>query len=130
MGLSIPAFLPAPLPLRQAALRRTSISVRGPTVVKFCLKLTICFMLVLGAAQVAFSAEKAVNPGPDQGPLHAYVKQADNSFKWEKRQEGKVGKATWVELILTSQHWKDTLWKHQLFVIKPSEVENPGQASC
>ncbi|HEY4312631.1 MAG TPA: PhoPQ-activated protein PqaA family protein [Pirellulales bacterium] len=95
---------------------------------KICLKLTICFTLVLGAAQTAFSAEKAANPGPDQGPLHTYVKQADDSFKWEKRQEGKVGKATWVELILTSQHWKDTHWKHQLFVIKPSEVENPGQA--
>lgn len=95
---------------------------------KTCLKLTICFTLFLLAGRTAFSAENAAKPGPDQGPLHTYVKQADDSYKWVKRAEGTVGKATWVELILTSQHWKDTVWKHQLFVIKPGEVETAGQA--
>ena len=71
---------------------------------------------------------RQMTPGPTQGPLHTYVKQADNSYKWVKRQEGTIGKATWAELILTSQHWKGTTWRHQLYVIKPSEVQTAGQA--
>jgi PhoPQ-activated pathogenicity-related protein len=96
--------------------------------VKFCLKLTICFSLFLVAPRPGFSAENPANFAPDAGPLHTYVKQADDTYRWEKRQEGTIGKATWAELILTSQHWKDTTWRHQLFVIKPSEVHNAGQA--
>ncbi len=94
---------------------------------KTCLKLTICFSLLLVAGRAAFSAENTANFAPDAGPLHTYVKKADASYRWEKRQEGKLGKATWAELILTSQHWKDTTWRHQLYVIKPSEVHSEGQ---
>ncbi|MES1213801.1 MAG: PhoPQ-activated protein PqaA family protein [Singulisphaera sp.] len=91
-------------------------------------KLTICFALLLVPGRTAFSAENTANFKPDEGPLHTYVKKADDSYRWEKRQTGTLGKATWAELILTSQHWKDTTWKHQLFVIKPSEVQSGAQA--
>ncbi len=94
---------------------------------KTCLKLTICFALLLLGCRGALAEENAANFAPDQGPLHTYVQKPDDSYRWVKRQEGKVGKSTWVELILTSQHWKDTLWRHQLFVIKPGEVQSEAQ---
>ncbi len=57
------------------------------------------------------------------GPLADYVAEKDDAFRWVVRREGKIGATEYVELTLTSQKWKDTLWKHQLFVIKPSTVK-------
>ncbi len=58
------------------------------------------------------------------GPLAEYVAADDPSFKWEKIREGRIGQTEYAELILTSQKWKGIVWKHQLFVLKPSTV-NP-----
>ena len=57
------------------------------------------------------------------GPLARYVAQEDEAFEWKVRREGEIGVTKYVELTLTSQKWKETLWKHQLFVIKPSTVK-------
>ncbi len=57
---------------------------------------------------------------PNDGPLARYVSQADASYKWTKKREGMVGPTSYCELILTSQTWREIVWKHQLFVIKPS----------
>jgi PhoPQ-activated pathogenicity-related protein len=101
--------------------------IQGRNLVKTRFKFSICLaLLILGGRSIS-AAEKGESSQPGQGPLHSYVKQPDASNRWVKRQEGKVGKATWAELILTSQTWKDTVWKHQLFVIRPSEVENEAQ---
>lgn len=56
------------------------------------------------------------------GVLADYVQRPDPSFRWTKRREGEVGSAKFVELALTSQTWRDIVWKHQLFLIKPAEV--------
>ncbi|HEY2841057.1 MAG TPA: PhoPQ-activated protein PqaA family protein [Pirellulales bacterium] len=61
------------------------------------------------------------------GPLHAYVSAPDDSYKWVVRQEGKIGGAEWAELTLTSQTWKGTTWRHQLFVIRPSKIRDGAQ---
>jgi len=60
----------------------------------------------------------------ESGPLAEYVAKKDDAFRWVVRREGKIGVTEYVELTLTSQKWKDTLWKHQLFVIKPSTVKD------
>jgi PhoPQ-activated pathogenicity-related protein len=56
-------------------------------------------------------------------PLVEYVKKPDASYHWTKVAEGTVGQAKFVELLLTSQTWKNIVWKHQLFVIKPNNVD-------
>jgi PhoPQ-activated pathogenicity-related protein len=58
-----------------------------------------------------------------QGPLADYVRKPDPSYRWEKRSEGRIGQARYAELLLTSQTWKDIVWKHQLFVITPDNVD-------
>jgi len=57
------------------------------------------------------------------GPLADYLAKADDSYAWSKRSEGKIGTATYVELILTSQTWRGIPWKHQLYILKPSTTD-------
>jgi PhoPQ-activated pathogenicity-related protein len=61
---------------------------------------------------------------PLTGPLADYVAAKDDSFQWVKRSEGSVLGCKYVELTLTSQTWRGVVWKHQLFLIKPAEL-NP-----
>lgn len=63
----------------------------------------------------------------DPNPLKAYVAKPDDSYRWEKRQEREIGGVKFVELILTSQTWKDVPWKHQLYVARPAEFDNSKQ---
>jgi PhoPQ-activated pathogenicity-related protein len=65
----------------------------------------------------------AVAREPLKGPLADYVAAKDDSYQWSKRSEGSVLTCNYAELILTSQIWRGIPWKHQLFIIKPSQVE-------
>lgn len=76
--------------------------------------LLACYAMI-SLTTAAIAAEK--------GPLASYVAKPDDAFRWVKRREGKIGATEFVELTLTSQKWKDTLWKHQLFIIKPSSAK-------
>ena len=60
---------------------------------------------------------------PAQGPLADYVAKPDASYRWVKKRTGNFLSASYTELILTSQTWRDITWKHQLFVIKPYSMQ-------
>ena len=57
------------------------------------------------------------------GPLADYIAARDDSYRWVKRTEGSVLTCKYVELTLTSQTWKGIAWKHQLFLVKPAQVD-------
>lgn len=61
------------------------------------------------------------------GPLAEYVARHDNSYAWRVRREGRLQSVSYAELTLTSQAWKDTTWKHQLFVLRPAEIRDPSR---
>ena len=63
-----------------------------------------------------------------KGPLADYVETPDESFGWTVRRRGEIPQGSWCELTLTSQTWRDTAWKHQLFVLKPKKVRDGGRA--
>ncbi|MEX2139639.1 MAG: PhoPQ-activated protein PqaA family protein [Pirellulales bacterium] len=73
-------------------------------------------------------AAAEVKAAAAQGPLADYVAKEDKSYKWTKRREGKLGSGDYVELTLTSQTWKDVVWKHQLFIYKPAKIAIEKQA--
>jgi PhoPQ-activated pathogenicity-related protein len=76
-----------------------------------------CFLgLLLVLTPLAAAREAAT------GPLAEYVAAKDDSYHWVKRSEGSVATCKYVELTLTSQTWKGIVWKHQLFLVKPSQV--------
>jgi PhoPQ-activated pathogenicity-related protein len=52
--------------------------------------------------------------------LAAYVERPDSTYAWRIRSTGELGKTRYVELIMSSQTWQDTLWRHQLYIINPS----------
>jgi hypothetical protein len=64
---------------------------------------------------------------PADGPLLKYVQKEDKSYKWVKRREGELPGAKYVELTLTSQTWRDVVWRHQLFIVRPDSVPDDAK---
>jgi PhoPQ-activated pathogenicity-related protein len=65
----------------------------------------------------------AIARDPLTGPLSDYVTAKDDSYRWVKRSEGTVLTCKYAELTLTSQVWQGITWKHQLFILKPAQVD-------
>lgn len=66
------------------------------------------------------------NAAPDSPPATAladYVAEPDSTFRFDVRRRFAPEGAEVVELRLHSQTWKGTLWKHQLYLIKPDNVD-------
>jgi PhoPQ-activated pathogenicity-related protein len=78
----------------------------------------VCIILV--ASFAAFVAPFTQAAEPIDGALARYVAKEDASYGWVIKQRGELEKTSYVEMILTSQTWRDIVWKHQLFVIRPS----------
>jgi PhoPQ-activated pathogenicity-related protein len=98
--------------------------VKQTILVAIMLTLLLCepprFVRSVNAAEVKAAAA--------QGPLADYIAKADKSYQWTKRREGKLGTGDYVELTLTSQTWKDVVWRHQLFIYKPAKIAIEKQA--
>jgi PhoPQ-activated pathogenicity-related protein len=77
------------------------------------------FLVLLLLAPSAVEAR-----APLTGPLADYVAAKDDSYRWVKRSEGSVLTCRYAELILTSQTWRDIVWKHQLFILRPAQVDS------
>lgn len=81
-------------------------------------RLLICtWVLIWIATPLLYGAEGK------SSALAAYVQEPDDSYGWQVRREGKLGSTSYAELILTSQTWRDIVWKHQLFLIKPAALD-------
>lgn len=59
--------------------------------------------------------------------LADYVSAGDPSFAWHERQHRMLLGHEIVELIVTSQTWRDIPWRHQLFIIKPAVMRHPNR---
>jgi PhoPQ-activated pathogenicity-related protein len=90
--------------------------------------LAVIVTLVYSAPSRSRGRLQAAEATAVKGPLADYVAKADDSYKWTKRVGGKLGAGDFAELTLTSQTWKNIVWKHQLFVYKPANVSIASQA--
>lgn len=79
-------------------------------------------ILFLGLLVAAPRGASALDPGT---ALQAYVEKPDTSYGWVKRRDGEIGGVKYAELILTSQTWRDIVWKHQVFIMVPEKVDTP-----
>ena len=59
--------------------------------------------------------------------LADYVSKADPSYMWRPHARFALRGSEIIELRLHSQTWQGTLWKHQLYLIKPRLIKTPGQ---
>ena len=71
-----------------------------------------------GVPNVAFAATDA---------LMDYVAKPDDSYTWRVHARYREGNSEVIELRLHSQTWRQILWKHQLYIIKPSRIATEHQ---
>ncbi|MFT5526791.1 MAG: PhoPQ-activated pathogenicity-related protein, partial [Pirellulaceae bacterium] len=72
--------------------------------------------------QPALESADAADP-----TLQKYVNRQDDNYQWTERRRGEIGATEYVELTLTSQKWQDVVWQHQLFVIRPKNIDKKSQ---
>lgn len=60
--------------------------------------------------------------------LQRYLDNGDEHTKWELKESYAVGNSDVkaYDLILTSQKWREHVWKHQLTILVPNEIEHDG----
>lgn len=61
-----------------------------------------------------------------ENALASYLEREDDSYAWELKETINAGPVTGYNLLLTSQTWKGHVWKHQLTVIVPNDVNHNG----
>lgn len=58
-------------------------------------------------------------------PLDDYVAAEDNTYGWQIVNTREVAGVTALEVSLTSQKWRDLVWKHRVYILKPAQWKNP-----
>jgi PhoPQ-activated pathogenicity-related protein len=72
----------------------------------------------------AWASDNVPQPSDD---LARYVGARDESFGWRELASGKLGDVEYVEYLLTSQTWRGTPWKHQLFILRPGNMRKDAR---
>jgi PhoPQ-activated pathogenicity-related protein len=86
-------------------------------------------MAVVGLVCTLFSFEQPPSPAAKITPanaLESYLKNGDPTYKWEIKDTHTYGDITAYEVLLTSQKWRQYVWKHQLSVLVPKEIDHDG----
>ncbi len=81
------------------------------------------------APVMSIAPATAAQPADAAGELERYVARPDPSYAWREVSSGRYGSAEFAEAILTSQTWHGTVWKHQLFVIRPARLDRSARAA-
>lgn len=53
--------------------------------------------------------------------LKSYISNGDATYSWELKDSITLGDVTAYHLLLTSQKWRESIWRHQLTVFVPKE---------
>lgn len=62
------------------------------------------------------------------GPLEDYVARPDTSYAWRVSGGRELEGVELVTIDLESQTWQGILWRHKLYIAKPSALRNPRTA--
>lgn len=87
--------------------------------------------VAVGALHVAWgSATAQLQPQPvrPEDALAAYVAKPDATYSWQLRRRLPHRDAEVLELQLDSQTWQDTVWRHQLLLIRPDRIADDRHA--
>ncbi len=83
-------------------------------------------LLVLAISIFSCSAKKDVPVTPETA-LQRYLENGDKTASWELKETYKIANdVTAYDLVLTSQKWREHIWKHQLTVLVPEGVDHDG----
>lgn len=89
-----------------------------------CFLLCFCglFLSPVQAQQAPVAAEK-VSP---EKALERYLNKANKTYHWKVHDEYTDGNLQVYNLLLTSQHWMEFDWTHQLSILVPEGVQEKG----
>lgn len=90
-----------------------------PRAILVLVSLAAAALGVPAAASTADELAAAARALPD------YLAKPDASYEWRVRARYRARGADIVELVLTSQTWRGSPWKHQLVLINPGRVSDP-----
>lgn len=103
------------LNIRRPAINRTVFSVSQ--------RVITCSIIAAALAGACTSGDPT-----GQQALFDYIEKPDPSFSWRIVQRSTVDDFEIVELRLHSQSWRDVVWKHRLFLVKPEQLTAASQA--
>ena len=85
------------------------------------------FILVFFLLVLSCSSKKNI-PVTAETALQRYLDNGDGISQWEIKESYAVNNSdvTAYDLILTSQTWREHIWKHQLTILVPKEIEYDG----
>lgn len=82
--------------------------------------LVFCFLLFCSQVLLGQDVQRTVAP---EKALSAYLDKADESYRWELREELEVGGCDVMRLHMTSQTWQNVPWRHVMYVIRPKQLD-------
>ncbi|MFT3748017.1 MAG: PhoPQ-activated protein PqaA family protein [Agriterribacter sp.] len=86
------------------------------------MKKVLLACLVIVYVHITF-AQPAVTPST---ALQHYLNNGDATFNWEIKDTYDIGDTKAYVLLLTSQKWRDIIWRHQLTILVPKENKYDG----
>jgi len=89
-------------------------------ITRFCHSLGV----IIGLAMLPAHALSAA-PGSGENALLRYLHQPDAHFEWNSRGTG-TPEVTCLKL--SSQKWRDSIWRHEVYVFTPAELRHPDAA--
>lgn len=81
----------------------------------------ILFTMICGAVMIGSMSAASTSPA-----LKNYVYKDDGAFTWSERGKAETDDVTVYDLALTSQKWRDMIWKHQLTLVVPKKMKSPS----
>lgn len=61
-----------------------------------------------------------------ENALKSYLANGDMNYTWELKDSANIGSAKAYQVLLTSQKWRGIMWRHQLTIMVPANVQYDG----
>jgi PhoPQ-activated pathogenicity-related protein len=96
------------------------------------MKKKLSILLLIPSLFLMISCSSGAKKAEEQKPitpetaLERYIKNGDESFKWELKEKYEFEDLTAYDILLTSQKWREHVWTHQLTLYVPKEVKYDG----
>lgn len=84
---------------------------------------TTLFFFIQYVFVLSLTAQNAVTPAT---ALQHYLHNQDQTYRWELKDSFSLAGVKGYDLLLTSQHWRQYTWRHQLTILSPKETEADG----
>lgn len=83
----------------------------------------VLILLIIFLVQCSHSQQQTRKHWQTTTPSNAlqhYLHNGDDTFHWKLKDSFSIGSVKGYDILLTSQHWRQYTWKHQLIILSPN----------